>query len=276
MRTKGLVGFLSLLFASVASVYAGPWAAGKGHSYFKASFQHLGSRKLVSPDGTNFTIPHFTREEVAIFGLIGVSKDWTLHASLPLLRSSDLQDFPDELSRQNGFGDIQLGAQRQLGTSGGWIFATRATLQLPTGDVDRAGGLLPTGSGIYEGDIVFEAGRSIGGGKGWMFVGAGPQIRGGGLRDGVVFGGQTGWKITDTVSLMASARGVEPFSHDAPKTARGSFAGVGDRVAYAVLGPSILWNVTKKSGLQFDAEFVAYARNLASGPVFRVGYFLTR
>lgn len=265
-----------LLLVASPPADAGPWAAGKGHGYFKASFQHLGSRKLVTPDGTNFTIPLFTREEVSVFGLFGLNDRWTAHASLPLLRSSDLQDSPDELGRETGFGDIQVGLQRQLGLSGPWVFAMRGTLQLPTGDVERAGGLLPTGSGIYEGDVVIEAGRSLGGGKGWMFVGAGPQFRGGGLRDGVVFGAQAGYKVSETVAVMASTRGVEPFSHEAPETARGSFAGVGDRVAYVIAGPSLIWNVTKRSGLQFDAEFVAYARNLASGPVFRVGYFLTR
>lgn len=277
MRSLHRLLFLSLAGLSAVGAEAGPWAAGKGHSYFKLSFQHLGSRKLVAPDGTRFVIPLFTREEVSLFGLIGLSKDWTMVASIPLLRSSDLRDSPDELRRESGFGDVQLGIQRQLGTASGWVFAARGTLQFPTGDVDRAQGLLPTGSGIYEGDVVFEAGRSIGaGGRGWMFVGAGPQFRGGGLRDGLVFGGQVGWKTSETLAFMASSRGVEPFSHDAPKTARGSFAGVGDRVAYVVFGPSVLWNVTKRSGLQFDAEFVAYARNLASGPVFRLGYFLTR
>ncbi len=275
MRARLLAAVVGVLLTPILA-NAGPWSAGKGKGYFKASFQHLGSRKLVSPDGTKFTIPLFSREEVAAFGLFGLSKAWTMHASLPLLRSSDLQDSPDELGRETGFGDMQVGLQYQLGASGGWIFAVRGTLQLPTGDVERAGGLLPTGSGIYEGDVVIEAGRSLGAGKGWMFVGAGPQFRGGDLRDGVVFGGQAGWKVASTVALMGSVRGVEPFSHDAPKTARGSFAGVGDRVAYVVLGPSVIWNVTKTSGLQFDAEFVAHARNLASGPVFRVGYFLTR
>lgn len=263
--------------ALAPSASAGPWAAGKGHGYFKVSFQHLGSRTLVSPDGTRFTIPLFTREELVAYGAFGLSENWTAHASVPLLRSSDLQDSPDELGRETGFGDIQIGLQRQLGRSGSWVFGLRGTLQLPTGDVDRAGGLLPTGSGVYEGDVVIEAGRSFGAsGRGWMFAGLGPQFRGDGLRDGLVFGGQVGWKLADKVALMASARGVEPWSHEAPQTARGSFAGVGDRVAYVVLGPSLIWNVTKRSGLQVDAEFVSYARNLASGPVFRVGYFVTK
>lgn len=277
MKSAGRLVALLLALLLVTPSEAGPWAAGKGHGYFKLSFQHLGSRKLVSPDGTNFTIPLFTREEVSAYSAFGLSENWTAHASLPLLRSSDLQDSPDELGRETGFGDMQIGLQRQLGKSGAWVFAVRGTLQLPTGDVERAGGLLPTGSGVYEGDVVVEAGRSIGaGGKGWMFLGAGPQFRGDGLRDGLVFGAQLGWKVADRVALMGSARGVEPWSHEAPKTARGSFAGVGDRVAYVVLGPSVIWNVTKRSGLQFDAEFVAYARNLASGPVFRVGYFFTK
>ena len=273
---RGLVLGLAFSFLASAAAHAGPWPAGKGKGYFKISFQHLGSTKLVSPDGTTFTIPLFTREEVAIYGAYGLAKDWTAVVNLPVLRSSNLDDFPDELSRESGFGDVQVGVQRQLGSSGAWVFAARAMVQFPTGDVERASGLLPTGSGVYEGDVVVEAGRSIGGGKGWMFIGGGPQFRGGGLRDGVVFGAQIGWKVRDSLAIMGSTRGVEPFSHEAPKTARGSFSGVGDRVAYVVLGPSLLWNVTKTSGLQLDAEFVAYARNLASGPVFRVGYFLTR
>ena len=95
MKSAGRLVALLLALLLVTPSEAGPWAAGKGHGYFKLSFQHLGSRKLVSPDGTNFTIPLFTREEMSAYGAFGLSENWTAHASLPLLRSSDLQDSPD-------------------------------------------------------------------------------------------------------------------------------------------------------------------------------------
>jgi hypothetical protein len=230
----------------------------------------------VTPDGSRFTIPRFSRSEGGVYAAIGLSPRWTVTLNLPLVRSSDLDDFPDELMRTTGIGDAQLGVQRQLGARGAWVFAARLTAQFPTGDVSKGFGLLPTGSGVTEGDLVFEAGRGLGNGQGWMFVGAGPQVRGGGLRDGFTFGAQAGWNARPRLSLMASLRGVEPRSHEAPREARGNFTGLGDRVAYVIAGPSFIVKLGARSGVQLDAEFVLRARNLARGPVYRAGVFWSR
>lgn len=271
-RLPLVVAFLAI--AAVAE--AGPWGLGRGHVYGKLGFGHLRSTELVAPDGTSFDIPRFTKDEVGLTLGYGLDDSWTVFTNLPLLRASDLRDQPDELQRESGFGDLQLGLQRQLGRAGPWLFAARASIQAPTGDVSRAGGLLPTGSGVWEGDAVLSAGRSFASGKLYGFLEAGPQVRGGGLRDGVVYGAQMGWNATDRLVLAWNVRGVEPFSHRAPTVARGSFAGVGDRVTYVSTGPTLLWKATPRFGVQVDLDATAHARNLARGPAVRAGIFFSR
>lgn len=259
-----------------AMAQAGPWGMGRGHFYVKLSTQRLSSTTLAAPDGTSFTIPHFAKEELSVFGAYGITDRFTAFATAPLVRSSNLDDQPDELGRETGFGDLQGGLQLQLGQSGAWVFAVRGTLQAPTGDESRAQGLLPTGSGVWEGEVVLGAGRSFAGAKGYGFVEVGPQFRGGGLRDGIAFGGQVGWNATRHFVLAANLKGVEPFSHEPPRVARGSFVGVGDRVTYVAYGPTLIVKFTERVALQLDVEGVFRARNLATGTVVRVGLAVSR
>jgi len=259
------------------SVTAGPWAAGKGRSYTKITYSHLRSETLVSPDGTSFDIPRFTKDDVDIFAAYGLSSSVTVLANIPLTRSSSLRDEPDELSRETGFGDLAFGAQLQLGRRGPWVFAVRGAVQVPTGDETRAQGLLPTGSGIWEGQAVLSLGRSFGRrGQIFGFVEAGPGFRGGGLRDGVVYSAQVGFSPARRVVFVVNVRGVEPYSHEAPEVARGSFSGVGDRVTYLTLGPTAIVGLTKNVGLQADWDGAFRSRNLAKGPTFRVGISYTK
>jgi hypothetical protein len=269
MRARAAAAALAL--AAAPSAAAGPWALGRGQAYLKAGYDHLRSTTLATPDGTQFDIPRFRRDILSLYGAYGVSDRVTVMVDAPLWRSSDLADDPDELARESGLGDVQAGLQVQLPARGAWTFALRAVAQAPTGDESRAQGLLPTGSGVWEGQLVLGAGRSLGGGRGWGFVEAGPQLRSGGLRDGFVYGAQVGWRLAPRLLAAANLRGVEPWSHDAPDQALGSFAGVGDRVTYLTYGPTLIVNVTPDLSLQADVEGVSRARNLAKGPVFRVG-----
>jgi hypothetical protein len=264
-------GLLLLGLAAAPLAEAGPWGLGRGHAYVKAAYDRLRSTTLATPDGTQFEIPSFRRDIVSLYAAYGLSDGITLVMDVPLWRSSDLADDPDELGRESGLGDAQAGLQVQLGTRGSWTFAARGLVQAPTGDETRAQGLLPTGSGVWEGQLVLGAGRSLAGGKGWGFIEAGPQVRGGGLRDGVVFGAQLGYRLASRVLLAANLRGQEPWSHDAPEEAIGSFVGVGDRVTYVSFGPSVIVDLGPGLSLQADAEAVTRARNLAKGPVLRLG-----
>jgi hypothetical protein len=263
------------MLAAATSAQAGPWPAGRGRLYAKLAYGHSSSTELAFPDGTVFEIPRFRKDEANLYLFYGLSDRSSLLVDLPL-RSSDLADDPDELRRETGVGDLKVGLQRQAWRRGPWVAALRGVLQAPTGDVERADGLQPTGSGVWEGEAVLGAGVSMAGGRVYAFAEAGYGLRGGGLRDGVVYGMQLGWNATGRLVLAANAYGVEPWSHSAPDQARGSPVGLGDRVTFLKYGPTAIVRLASGWGVQVDVEGVARARNLARGVTYRAGVLLSR
>ncbi len=260
------------LVASAAPAQAGPWAVGRGQVYAKISYELLDSSRLAQPDGTVFGIPQFVKQGSGLYTAWGLSDRVTLIGDVPAWRSSDLEAF----GREDGFGDARLGAQVQLGKKGAWQFAARGIVQAPTGDENRAEGLLPTGSGAWEGEGVLSMGRSLAGGGGYGFVEVGYNYRGASLRDGVLYGAQLGWNLGRRVTLAASLRGVEPFSHEARATAVGSPVGLGDRVTYVYYGPTAIVKLSRAFAVQLDVDRVLRARNLATGTTFRGGVSFSR
>jgi hypothetical protein len=270
MTRRALV--LGLFLLSNAAAEAGPWATGKGHSYTKVGLGHLRSRTLVAPDGTAFDIPRFTKTEVGLYASYGLDDRFTAVLNLPAFRRSDLEGFGAEA----GVGDVMLGLQMQLGRRGPWVFATRASVQLPTGDAERAEGLLPTGSGVHEGEVLLGAGRSLAGGKGYMFAEAGPVFRGGTLRDAFGYAAQVGWNVRPRLTVALNVRGVEPFSHKTRDVALGSPVGLSDRVTYLNYGPTVILGLRHGVSLQADVDQSARARNLARGLTYRLGVAYSR
>ena len=256
---------------SVPAADAGPWAQGRGHLYTKLSFQYLRAEEYAQPDGTIFPIPTFDSSEVNFFGSFGLTDGLTLWTNVPLVRSSDLADSPDELGRENGFGDLGFALQAQLGAHGPWVFAVRGSLQVPTGDEARSQGLQATGSGVWESWGVLSAGLSFGRGRGFAFAEAGYKHRGGGLRDAFVYNAQLGWNAGKRATFFVNMRGEEPFSKQPGTTSLNSFVGVGDRVTYVVVGTSAIVNLGRGWGVQLDWEGAFHSRNLAKGPMFRGG-----
>ncbi len=269
--TRVSIAFVALLGLATPA-QAGPWAVGRGHVYAKISYEFLDSSRLAQPDGTILPIPRFVKEGSGLYAAWGLSDRVTLIGDVPAWRSSDLEAF----DREGGFGDVRLGAQLQLGKSGAWLFAVRGIVQAPTGDETRAGGLLPTGSGAWEGEGVLSAGGSLADGRGYGFVEVGYNYRGESLRDGVLYGGQLGWNVGRRVTLAANVRGLEPFSHAARATAVGSPVGLGDRVTYVYYGPSAIVKLGHTFAVQLDVERVIRARNLATGTTLRGGLSLRR
>lgn len=261
----------ALALCSPGLASAGPWAKGQGKHYLKLTFQHLSSDRLAQPNGVVLDIPDFTKDDLWLYGELGISESVNVIIDVPLVRSSNLHDVPDELPRTTGFGDVRAGLQWQFARRGSWVFAARGLLQAPTGDETKGDGLLPTGSGAWEGVGSLGAGTSIRGGRGWAYLEAGYQYRAQGLRDGATYEAQFGWKIGDRLLLTANLRGVEPFSHEAPSTPIGSPAGLGDRVTYTSYGPSAIVKLGRGVSAQFDVEGAFNTRNIAKGPLFRIG-----
>lgn len=273
---KHFAAAAAFLIAAVPAAEAGPWAVGQRQTYFKVSYQYLHSRNLATPDGTNFDIPLFRKDDAGSYIAYGVNGWLSVTTTIPFIRSSNLADVPDELGRETGVGDLQTSVQVQLGRRGPWVFAVRGTVQYPTGDETRAEGLLPTGSGVWEGMAVFGIGRSLASGGGYTYLELGHQYRGGGLRDGFVYEFQLGWNMTKWLVVAGNLRGVEPYTTRPGARTAGSFVGVGDRVTYVVYGPTAIFKVGKNWGLQVDGEGSFHERNLATGFVLRAGVTFQR
>jgi hypothetical protein len=267
-RTAALLGAVLLVSAAAE---AGPWAVGRGHYYSKLSYQHRRSTTLATPDGTLLEIPVFTQQDAVAYLAYGVRSWLTVTADLPFLRSSNLPDMPDELPRVTGIGDMRFGAQVQLGRTGPWVFAVRGLVQAPTGDETSGLGLLPTGSGAWEGATYVGAGQSFASGRGYGFAELGYHLRGSGLRDGFLYEAQVGWNVTSRVVLAANLRGLEPWSDTPGAISPGSLVGTGDGTAFLTYGPTAIVRLSGAWGLQLDVESAVRAKNIAVGTVWRIG-----
>jgi hypothetical protein len=264
--TRGVWAALVLGLAWTPAVQAGPWPVGTARVYAKLGGSYLRSTTLANPDASQVRIPRFTKRDVQLYAAFGLNERLSLSASLPVSRRSTLADFGSE----SGLGDAQVALQVQLTQRRGWVLATRASVQAPTGDETRAEGLLPTGSGVWEGEWRLSLGRSFGAGRGWGFVEAGHQWRET-LRDGFVYEGQAGWRLNERLSLAWNVRGLRPYDLSARGVALGSFVGVGDRVSYLAFGPSALVKLGGGFGAQVDVTGAAFERNLATGTTFSIG-----
>jgi hypothetical protein len=129
---------------------------------------------------------------------------------------------------------------------------------------------------VWEGDVVFGAGASLWGGRGWAQLGLGPYFRGGGLRDGLTYGAQIGTRVWGRLLLMFNVRGVQPWDTAPGDLSAQSAAGFGDGVTYLTYGPALAVELGRGFGLQVDLDEATNVRNIAKGPTLRIGLFLAR
>lgn len=264
--------FLCALFGCAGSAGAGPWAVGKGRLYANFSFESLDTTRLATPDGQIQTIPEFRLRQLGFYGAFGLSERLTLIVDRVGARRTEIEDF-DEAS---GFEDLRVGGQFQLGRAGAWELAARGVLQAPTGDETKGLGVLPTGSGVWEGEARFGAGRSWREGRVYGYGEAGHQVRGGALRDAFVYETQVGWWTHPRLLLGFTLRGVQPYRSEPGDEAIGSPAGLGDGVTYTVYAPMAIVKLGRGTGLQAEVEDVFNEVNLATGVKFRIKFFIER
>ncbi len=269
---KRLALGVGLAAAVSTGAEAAPWGPARGKVFAQVDYGHVRSTTLFAPDGTSFEIPTYVHHEINTFFGLGVTDRLGAFVSLPVLRSSHLQDFGTE----SGIGDLKAGLQFQVATRGLWTLAVRGAVQAPTGDETKAGGLLPTGTGVWEGEAGLGVGRILQGGRGWAFVEVGHQLRGGQLRDSFLYGAQVGWRLGMRVSVAAGLRGVEPYDKSERTVAIGSPTGLSDRVTYTTYGPSVMVRLNGGWAVRFDVEDTFHARNLAKGIQLRTGLSWSR
>ncbi len=270
MRAAALaVSMILTLAPQLAS--AGAWPAGDGGYYAKLSASWLSTDELATPDGRSVTIPEFERSDVTVYVEYGLGPRWTTILSAPLVIESSIDGFGSAY----GPGDVSLGLQRQLLDSPTAALAVRGTLQLPTGDESLGRSLLPTGSGVREGQLVLSFGRTFSSGRGWAFVEAGHQARGGGLEDAWVHRFQVGGRVSRRSKLAWNVSGIEPYS-ESSSGGSGTAAGLGDGVGYLAFGPQLFVDIARGWSLEAQLEDTTRARNLATGVTVRIGLSVKR
>jgi hypothetical protein len=263
------VGALAL-FPPLAD--AGPWNRRAGGFYAKLGYNHLRATELATPAGEVVDIPAYVKDEATIYAEYGLSDRFTAVGDLIAYRWSEIEGFESA----GGIGDLRVALQWQIGQRGSSVFALRGTVQAPTGDETKGDSLLPTGSGVWEGDVVASAGVSLWRGRGWAQAGVGPQFRGGGLRDGFVYDAQVGGRVFGPVLLLFNVRGVQPWDTTPGDASTTSPAGFGDGVTYLAWGPGLIVEVARGVALQLDVDGATHVRNIAKGPTVRFGLSVSR
>lgn len=260
---------LSLLLAPRPAA-CGPWGPGEGHLFTKLTLGALASDELATPDGTIHEIPDFRRRDVTLYAAYGITDRFTLLAQAPIYRWSELEGF-DEAS---GVGDLELGAGLELLRSGRFALAGMASVQAPTGDETKGDGLLPTGSGVWEGDARLSGGVLFPGDRGLAYLEAGYQLRAGGLRDAIVAEGHVEGRIASRLALGLHVSSVTPLGDE--RAAAGTPAGLGDGVQYLAYGPTLALDLPRGFGLHLEVEDTAAEKNVATGLTVRAGVSFRR
>lgn len=267
--SRSVVLLVAALLAP-AMAGAGAWPIGDGRYYATLQVGRLVTHDLATPAGDTVRIPEYERRELNFYAEYGLSDRWTAILSAPLATESSIRGFGSAY----GPGDLAFALQRQLPDRGAWVTAARAMLQAPTGDEQLGRGVLPTGSGVWEGELALSAGRSLGGGRGWISLEGGHRARGGGLTDGFAHRSQLGWHVGRKVYLAWNLSGMEPYSDRGGET--GVAAGLGDGVRYLAYGPQLVIGFGRGWAIDAKLEDTARARNLATGVTARLGLSVKR
>lgn len=265
-----LAFFACLLGASATE--AGPWGRSKGGLYVNVAYEALGTTSLATPEGVIQTIPAYDLHQIGVYAAYGLSNRTTFVLDRLGFRRSSIEGFESA----SGLEDLRAGFQQHLGSVGPWLFAARGILQAPTGDETKGLGVLPTGSGAWEGDLRLSVGRSSPKGRLYGYAEIGHQVRGNGLRDGLVYEAQIGLWASRRSLLQLNVRGIKPYSSEPGEAAFTSPAGLGDGVTYTAVGPAIVFELGRGFGLQLEAEDAFHAKNLATGVKVRIKVFYSR
>ncbi len=251
---------------------AGPWAVGKGRLYANFAFETLSTTRLATPDGNIQTIPELGLRQFGFYGVFGLSDRLTLIVDRVGYRRTEIEAF----DAAAGVEDTRFGLQWQLGRKGAWELAARGIFQAPTGDETKGLGVLPTGSGVWEGEARVGGGRSWREGRLYGYAEIGHQFRGGALRDAFSYETQLGYWLHPRLLVGATLRGVQPYRSEPADDAIGSPSGLGDGVTYAVYAPMAIVKLGGGTGIQVEIEDAFNETNLATGVKFRIKFFLER
>ncbi len=268
---RALLGLVLATSVGGAPVGAGSWPVGDGGLYASVTASYQSSDELATPSGAKERIPEFERRELSLYVEYGLSDRWTAIVKAPLAIDSSIEGF----GSAHGPGDLAVALQRQILARGPWVLAGRATVQAPTGDEELGRSLLPTGSGVWEGEATISVGRSFRDGAVWSYLDAGHRVRGSGLSDAFAYRLQFGGHVGRRVDLAWNVSGIEPYEERSGRPV-GAAAGLGDGVRFLAWGPQLLVGLRDRWSVDAQLERTSRARNLATGTTVRLGLSFKR
>jgi hypothetical protein len=270
--TRTLVISSLVLLAAVSTCEAGPWVLGKGHIYANAKYNFLRTTTLATPDGQQVEIPEFTLRQITYYAAYGWNDRFDVIFDGAVVHDSSIEAF----GSASGVGDTRFGLQMRMAEKNPWVFSVKGLVQAPTGDATKGLGVLPTGSGVWEGRLLFSVGRSLRAGTFYAYAEVGHQFRGEGLRDGLAYEAQWGVNLGERLVAAFSVRGIQPYDSEPGEVSAGSAAGLGDGTTYTSFGPTVIVRLTGGWSAQFELEGMTNTRNIAPGIVFRISLAYSR
>ncbi len=232
----------------------------------------LRTTTLATPAGELVEIPRYTRQVVYLDAGYAVTDRLTALGGAALYHGAAI----DQFGRASGVGDVRVGLNALMGEHRGWFMTIRGVVQAPTGDPTKGGAILPTGSGVWEGEGAFSVARALGDDRLTGAVEIGHRMRGGNLRDAVTYGGQLGVRVSHRVTIAWVVRGLQVYQRQPGPASIASASGLGDGVTYTAFGPTASIGLAQGLAVVLGVDRSAHTRNVAKGLGARIGIIVSR
>lgn len=273
---------LILLFACLFGMnLQAQWTQEKGKGYYKIGAwwleadEHFTNTGLVDPNATRgLFITNF-------FGRYGLNDKITLIGYIPHTRvyqnaqvfSSGREQIPGE--QFSSLGDINLGAEYQVGKKKGWVYSISLSLGLPTGK-NRGGsdGSYQTGDGEFNQLLRFHAGKSYQLGTQHFYAKAsvGVNQRSNGFSDEFHANIETGTKVfKDNLLLLLRSNTIQSFHNGTLDASNSNGSIFANNVEVVNLGGELIYQLSPKLSWGLSGSYPLSGRVLYRAPAFSTG-----
>lgn len=273
------IGILLLIsFGMIENSFAGAWTQQKGKGYYKLGFRMVRATEYYEPNGNKLNIPTFGDYTTTLYGEYGLTRRFTLIASIPFKRLTiNKQETKSgavlfDGAARNGISDGDLGIRFGLLNMGNSVLSGEINLGLPLGSDEPQDALL-TGDGEFNQSFKLQFGQSLWPRPFYFSLEGGFNNRTKGYSDEFIYAAEAGYQFNPKLFLIFKARGVETLKNGNDSAEGGAGGIFGNDQRYLAFGPELVYNFTQSSGVVAGLESATRTRNVVSGIVFSVGLF---
>jgi hypothetical protein len=272
-----LKAILSLLLLAEVS-FGGAWTQKKGSGYFQLGSQIIRANEFYEPDGNKIDITTLGDYTITIYGEYGVTENFTLFGSFPVLRrltlnriegkTSGFEYFPGD--SKTGVSDFDIGIKYGLARFGSTVLSASLSFGIPVGDNTQINGLY-TGDGEWNQQISVGLGHSFSAPI-YLSADVGFNNRVEGFSDEMRYNFEIGYNWRKFLFIF-KASGVETLRNGADEVLGGSGGLFANNQQYLIFGPEIVYNFNDSFGFNAGAVTATRAQNVVSGIAYRFGAF---